>query len=82
MKFTPEEIEYFEVQSRENMVWFYRSELQKILKGQRAMGILPDNVRKRLIEYGVIVKEHNGDKRGSIYYVTILGEEMLRVIRR
>ena len=82
MKFTPEELEQFETQSRENMVWFYQSELRKILKGQRTMGILPDNVRKRLREYGVIIKGFDGDTRGSVYHVTSLGKEIMRDIGR
>ena len=80
MKFTTEELEFFEAQSRENIVWFYQSELRKILKGQKTMDVLPKNVRKRLKKYGIIAKRPDTSK-GSVYYITPVGKKILRSIR-
>ena len=66
-----------EQQSRENMVNFYRRELNQILGGQRALEVLSDKVRKRLIDYGVLIKRYDA----GTYFVTPLGEELLTELR-
>ena len=72
-----------EQQSRENMVNFYRHELIQILGGQKALEVLSDRVRKRLVEYGVLTKKFGAVGYGSTYFVTPLGEELLtKIIRR
>lgn len=80
MKFTAEEIEFFETQSLENVVWFYRSELRRILRGEKAKGILSDRVRRKFVDCGIIAMAYDFGNRGSVYYVTPLGKEMIRVI--
>lgn len=65
-----------ERQSRENIVNFYREELLLVLNGVKAMNVLSNNVRSRLLEYGVLDKEYT--RRGSVYSVSSLGKEMLK----
>jgi len=66
-----------ERQSRENIVNFYRDELIQILNGASPMTVLSDNVRKRLLKYGVLVKTFKGAP-GSTYFLSQLGKEMLK----
>jgi len=59
------------------MVNFYRRELNQILGGQRALEVLSDKVRKRLVDYGVLTKRYDA----GTYFVTPLGEELLTELR-
>ena len=81
MKFTKKQIEEFEQRSLENLVDFYRYELNQVMKGRSAYEILPDGVRKRLTENGIIIKRFGGGSRvgsqGSTHALTPLGVEML-----
>ena len=71
------ENEDLERQSRENIVNFYRDELFQILNGVSPMNVLSDNVRRRLLKYGVLVKTFKGAP-GSTYFISQLGKEMLK----
>ena len=66
-----------EQKSRENMVRFYRYELDQIRGGQGALEVLSDNVRKRFVDYGVLTKRYDA----GAYFVTPLGEELLTELR-
>ena len=39
----------------ENLVWFYREELEKVSRGNRASEIFPKGLRRRLLDMGVLV---------------------------
>ena len=71
------ENEDLERQSRENIVNFYRDELILILNGASPMKVLSDNVRSRLMEYGVLNKKHTGGY-GKVYSVSSLGKKILK----
>lgn len=71
IKLPEEELELLEQRSLENMVYFYRHELRQIMGGN-GVHVLSDNVRKRMVEHGIITRVHQ-----SAHSVTPLGKKML-----
>jgi len=67
------EDEYLWKRSRENLIDFYNDELYKVDKGHLCAKLLNGDVRRRLIEYGVL-KKH----KGKPLILTELGKELLK----
>ena len=65
-----EEEHNIEKRNRENLVYTYREELHKIIKGHNCK-VIPSSVRHRMREYGIL------KKFGNKYRVTQLGKELL-----
>ncbi len=72
-KYTEEENEFLERRSTENLIETYRRELLQIVKGENSCKQLPRAVRRRLREYGILLKI------GGTYKVTSQGRRMLGV---
>jgi len=47
--------EEIEKKNFENLVWFYREELEDVNKGNRASDVFPKGLRRRLLDVGVLV---------------------------
>ena len=47
--------EEIEKKNFENLVWFYREELEDVNKGNRASVVFPKGLRRRLLNVGVLV---------------------------
>ena len=47
--------EEIEKKNFENLVWFYREELEDVNKGNRASAVFPKGLRRRLLNVGVLV---------------------------
>ena len=67
------EAEYLWKRSRENLVDFYKEELNKIDKERECKETLSRHVKRRMTKYGIIKK-----KNGMYMVLTDLGKELLK----
>jgi len=59
-------MEPFEERSVENMVWFYREELERGDRGSRITHLIPKHVMRRLIHRGIIEYARGLEKRSGL----------------
>jgi hypothetical protein len=70
--------EELEKRTFENMVWFYRDELEQITEGTRATELFPKGLRRRLLDIGVLVYKRG--RSGLRYILSNTAQELLRTL--
>lgn len=68
--------EELEKRTFENMVWFYRDELEQITEGTRATELFPKGLRRRLLDLGVLV--YRRGRSGLRYILSTTARELLQ----
>ena len=69
-------MEHFEEISDENLVWFYREELERVDNGVSAALLIPKPVRRRLMGLGIL-EYRKGLDRTSGVVLSPKGREIL-----
>ena len=67
--------EELEEKNFENLVWFYREELEDVSNGNRASKVFPKGLRRRLLDMGVLV--YRKGRHNMKYLLSRAAMEML-----
>ena len=67
--------EEIEKKNFENLVWFYREELEDVSNGNRASKVFPKGLRRRLLDMGVLV--YRKGRHNMKYLISRAALEML-----
>ena len=77
MQYTFQELNDFEQITFENMVTFYRDELERLLSGEASKQVLSKGNRKMLRRLGILVLKPTGDT-GRLLEVSQRAQEILK----